>query len=90
MGDLDQELIISARQLCEFLDATEVKVRQKGSLGKDPLPAGVKKRKRSETPPEEIVSADKARYVEEEVRTAKRIAEGDSDYEDDSVESSLE
>ena len=82
MENLDRELIIPAQQLCEFLDAAEVKVRQKGSLSKDLLPLGLKKRKRSETPPEEIASGDEARYVEQEERAAKRIAEGDLDYED--------
>jgi hypothetical protein len=53
MGNLDRELDISAQQLCEFLNAAEVKVRQKGSLSRDLLPVGVKKRKRSETPSEE-------------------------------------
>ncbi|KAF2466100.1 uncharacterized protein BDR25DRAFT_336652 [Lindgomyces ingoldianus] len=87
MGNPDRELNISARQLCKFLNAAEVKVRQKGSLSKDLLPVGVKKRKRSETPPEEIASTDEARYVEQEERAAKRIAEGDSDYEDISAKS---
>jgi hypothetical protein len=90
MGNLDRELDISAQQLCEFLNAAEVKVRQKGSLSRDLLPVGVKKRKRSETPPEEIASADEARYVEQEERAAKRIAEGDSDYEGISAKSSSE
>jgi hypothetical protein len=87
MGNLDRELDISAQQLCEFLNAAEVKVRQKGSLSRDLLPVGVKKRKRSETPSEEIASADEARYVEQEERATKRIAEGDSDYENISAKS---
>jgi hypothetical protein len=90
MENLDRDLNISAQQLCEFLNAAEVKVRQKGSLSKDLLPAGVKKRKRSETPPEEVASADEARYVEQEERAAKRIADGDSDYEGISAKSSSE
>ncbi|PVH90618.1 hypothetical protein DM02DRAFT_620927 [Periconia macrospinosa] len=90
MGNLNRELSISAQQLCEFLNAAELKVRQKGTLRKDPLPVGVKKRKRSETPLEEVASADEARYADEEERAAKRIAEGDSDYEDISVKSSSE
>ncbi|KAF2787667.1 hypothetical protein K505DRAFT_316306 [Melanomma pulvis-pyrius CBS 109.77] len=81
IGTQDQELVIPAQQLCQFLTAAEVKVRQRGSLSKDPIPPGVKKRKRSETPPEEIASGDEARYVEEEKRAAKRIADDDLDYE---------
>ena len=88
MEDLDQELIISARQLCEFLDAAEVKVLQKGLLSKDILPVGVKKRKRSETPLEEIAFSDEARYIQQEERAEKRIAESDSDYKNISAKSS--
>ena len=43
---------------------------------------GVKKRKRSETPPERIASDDEARYAEQVERAAKRMADNDSDYED--------
>ena len=81
IGNQDQELVISAQQLCEFLTAAETKVRKRGSLSKDPIPPGVKKRKRSETPSEEIASNDEARYAEQEERAAKRTAENDSDYE---------
>ncbi|KAL5406973.1 hypothetical protein PMIN04_011852 [Paraphaeosphaeria minitans] len=81
IGNQDQELVISAQQLCKFLNAAEVNVHQRESLSKDPIPHGVKKRKRSETPPEEIASGDEARYVEQEERAAKRIADDDPDYE---------
>jgi hypothetical protein len=40
----------------------------------------VKKRKRSETPPEEIKADDEVRYAEQEERAAKR-ADHDIDYE---------
>jgi hypothetical protein len=80
IGNQDHELVISAQQLCQFLNAAEVKMRQKGSLSKDPIPLGVKKRKRLETPPEEIASGDEARYVKEEERAAKRIADDDPNY----------
>jgi hypothetical protein len=43
-----------------------------------------KKKKRLETPPEELGLADEARYAQLEVRAAKRMAEGDSDYHDTS------
>jgi hypothetical protein len=48
------------------------------------LAANIKKRKRLETPPEELGLADEARYAQLEVRAAKRMAEGDSDYHDTS------
>jgi alkylated DNA nucleotide flippase Atl1 len=34
-----------------------------GSLGKHSIAPGLKKRKRSETPPEQIASGDEAKYV---------------------------
>ena len=52
------------------------------------MPAGIKKRKRLETPLEEITSTNEARYVEEEERAVKRIVEGDSNYKDILVKSS--
>lgn len=63
MGDLDQKLIISARQLCEFRNRAEVRSRRMFLIA-DLLPAGVQKRKRSEKHPKEIASGDDARYVE--------------------------
>lgn len=77
----DRELVISAQQLREFLSAAEVKVQQRGSLSKDALAPGVKKRKRSITPPEEITSEDEAKYIEQEKRVAKHTARDDLDYE---------
>jgi hypothetical protein len=47
----------------------------------------VKKRKRSKTPPEEITSGDETRYVKQEERAAKRMADEDPDYEDTSIKS---
>ncbi|KAF2444025.1 hypothetical protein P171DRAFT_413724 [Karstenula rhodostoma CBS 690.94] len=84
LGDEDKEVSISTRQLCEYLDAAETMVERSESLGEHKLGPGVKKRKRSETPPEDINSSDEARYVEQEVRAAKRGAEDDPDYDDNS------
>jgi len=82
MGDQAQELVISTKQLCQYLTAAETKGHQAGFLGKHSLAFGVKKRKRSETPPEEIALGDEARYTEQEERAAKRIADDDPDYKD--------
>ncbi|PVH92418.1 hypothetical protein DM02DRAFT_733711 [Periconia macrospinosa] len=82
MGDWHQELTISSEQLCDYLAAAEAKMRQAGSLGQHSIGPGVKKRKRSETPPEEITAGDEARYIEREERAAKRLAQNDPDYED--------
>jgi hypothetical protein len=40
----------------------------------------VKKRKRAETPPEQIASGDEEKYVQQETRAAKRMADEDPDY----------
>lgn len=81
MGDLDQELAISTQWLCEILRVAKFNIRRIESLSQDLVPSGVKKRKRSETPPEDLVSGDKARFIHLEERAAKHIAENDPDYE---------
>jgi hypothetical protein len=75
-------LVVSAEQLCRYLAAAETKMQriESGSLSKDSL-AGLKKRKRSETPPEKIASDDEAKYVEQEERADKRMEDDDPDYE---------
>jgi hypothetical protein len=50
-------------------------------LVKHSILPGVKKRKRSETPPEKLASDDEAKYADEEVRASKRVKEDDHDYE---------
>jgi hypothetical protein len=89
MGDEDTEICISGIQLCQYLAAAESKVRRAQSLGKHTVAHEVKKRKRSETPPEEIRSGDEARYIEQEKSTAKRTADHDNDYKDTSSTKSL-
>ncbi|KAF2229878.1 hypothetical protein EV356DRAFT_561859 [Viridothelium virens] len=82
MGDEDTEICVSGIQLCQYLAAAESKVRREQSLIKHSFAHEVKKRKRSETPPEEFGSSDEARYIEQEQRAAKRTADHDSNYED--------
>jgi hypothetical protein len=77
-----QEIIVSTQQLCQYLDAAEDKIRKQRILVKHSIPVGIKKRKRSETPPEKIVPDDEAKYTRLEQRAAKRIADSDPDYED--------
>jgi len=60
------------------------------SLGEHSLAPGLKKRKRSETPPDEIASSDEAIYAEQEERTAKRMLQEDSDYEGSPIQDSSE
>jgi hypothetical protein len=86
MGDEDIDIYISGIQLCQYLDAADSQVER--ALGEQSLAQEVKKRKRSETPPEEIRAGDEARYAEQEERAAKR-AYHDIDYEDKSSSKSL-
>ncbi|KAF1346434.1 hypothetical protein EJ07DRAFT_185554 [Lizonia empirigonia] len=82
-----REIIVSTHELCNYLSAAEDKMCRERSLVRHSIPAGVKKRKRSVTPPEVMVSGDEARYVKEEEREAKRAAGNDSDYENTSSRS---
>jgi hypothetical protein len=89
MEDEDTAIDISSIQLCQYLAAAERKGRRAQSLIKHSFAHEVKKRRRSETPPEEITSGDEARYVEDEQRAAKRTACHDDDYVDTSSTKSL-
>jgi hypothetical protein len=80
-------LIVSTQQLCEYLSAAETKELQLGSLSKHSIASGLKKRKRSETPPEQIASGDEARYVEQEQKADKRVEDDDPDYKNTSMRS---
>jgi len=82
LGDQNREIRISGQQLCQFLAAAECKVQQAGSLGKHSVAPGIKKRKRPETPPEEIASGDEARFMEQERKVAKRMEAQDFSYDD--------
>lgn len=82
-----REIIVSTHELCNYLSAAEDKMCRERSLVRHSIPAGVKKRKRSVTPPEVMVSGDEARYVKEEEREAKRAAGNGSDYENTSSRS---
>ncbi|KAJ5227780.1 hypothetical protein N7489_008488 [Penicillium chrysogenum] len=56
--DLDQDIIISSREFCEFLTFAEAE-HQKQLLGKgvdEPLLPGTRKRRRVQTPPEQLSS----------------------------------
>jgi hypothetical protein len=62
--------------------------KEEKALGKHVFAMEVKKRKRSETPPEEIRADDEVRFAEQEERTAKRV-DYDIDYEEKSSTKSL-
>jgi hypothetical protein len=84
MGKEDTFIRISGSKLCEYLNAAGSK--EEKALGKHVFAMEVKKRKRSETPPEEIRVGDEARYAKEEERAAKRV-DHDVDYEQSSTKS---
>jgi hypothetical protein len=86
MGKEDAFIYIPGSKLCEYLSAADSKEEQ--TLGKHMLAKEVKKRKRSETPPEEIRADDEVRYAEQEERAAKRT-DHDIDYEEKSSTKSL-
>lgn len=83
MGEEDTFIRVPRLRLCEYLSAADNKEEQ--ALGKHVLAKEVKKRKRSETPPEEIRADDKVRYAE---RAAKR-ADYDINYKEKSLTKSL-
>ena len=58
------EIHISGQQLCQFLAAAENKAQQVPSFGKHLVAPGIKKRKRLETPPDEVAPGNEAQYVE--------------------------
>ncbi|KAF2799726.1 hypothetical protein K505DRAFT_332307 [Melanomma pulvis-pyrius CBS 109.77] len=54
--DENPEITVSSQQLCEYIAAAEDKIRRQSMLIKHSILPGVKKRKRSESPPETIAS----------------------------------
>ncbi|KAL6229223.1 hypothetical protein BDW75DRAFT_245926 [Aspergillus navahoensis] len=79
-SDLDQEIKISARDLCCYLDFAEE--RQEGQEQREgsvkTLPEGTRKRRRAETPPDNINSDDETTFQALEESDTKRVR--DSDY----------
>lgn len=75
----DRELVVSAEQLCQYLAKAE-SMNQSLERVKQPIAPGIIKRKRSETPPEEITSSDETWYTQQEERAAKRVTGNDPDY----------
>jgi hypothetical protein len=74
---------------CLELGVVAVTPPAKGAVvGSTGIAPGLKKRKRSEIPPDQITSGDEARYVKQEERAARRMADDDPDYENTSMRSS--
>jgi len=55
------------------------------SLGEHVIAAGIKKRKRLETLPEEVISSDEAKYAKQEEKAVKRMADSHLDYDHTSI-----
>ncbi|KAJ4329603.1 hypothetical protein N0V87_010723 [Didymella glomerata] len=87
LGSDNTEIQITGKQLCQYLDGAESKARR--ALRKHSFARVVIKRKRSETPPEEMKPGDEAKYAEQEERAAKRVADDDVDYNESPSFSSL-
>ncbi|OAL56152.1 hypothetical protein IQ07DRAFT_583540 [Pyrenochaeta sp. DS3sAY3a] len=77
----EPDIFVSSKELCQYLDAAEHKMSRHDGLVKHTVVPGVKKRKRSATPPDEINTSDEERYIKEEERATKRVADRDADYE---------
>jgi hypothetical protein len=80
LGDVDAPITISAQQLCKFLVEAETKSKQARTGGKHRVAPGVRKRRRSETPPEEIAKADEERYKNQEQKVVRRMESQDPAY----------
>ncbi|KAL4801675.1 hypothetical protein BDV18DRAFT_71757 [Aspergillus unguis] len=79
-SDLDQEINISARDLCDYLDFAEArqKGQEQGEGSVKVMPKGTRKRRRAETPPDKLNSEDEATFQALEESDRKRVR--DSDY----------
>ena len=73
-------MVVSAEQFCKYLTMAETKAQRLESLSRSLIAPGLRKRKRSEMPPERITSSDGARYIEQEERVARRMEDNDPDY----------
>ena len=78
-----QEISIPARELCEFLNRAErwFERQKSGTLSKPTVIPGLKKRKRSPTPAEEMRPDNEVRFVEREEKVRRRVSREDPDWE---------
>ncbi|KAL4948879.1 hypothetical protein BDW69DRAFT_175633 [Aspergillus filifer] len=79
-SDLDQEINISARDLCDYLGFAEArqKGQEQGQGSVKAMPEGTRKRRRAATPPDKLNSDDEATFQALEESDRKRMR--DSDY----------
>jgi hypothetical protein len=77
-----KRLLYPLRSFANILLLQKTRSNGKEALVRHSILPGVKKRKRLKTPPEMIAPGDEAKYIEQEERVAKRMADGDPDYQD--------
>jgi hypothetical protein len=83
----DEEVSLSSETLCHYLEVAEARTKAKrGGLQDSPEP-GVRKRRRSSTPPEELVSDDEATFRVQEEHTANKAELDDLSYKASSMSS---
>jgi hypothetical protein len=78
----DTDLLISRGKLCEYLrdaELSELTSKPNGGVS-ETLPAGVRKRRRSSTPPEQLNTDDEHQFEEHENRAVKRSHRDDFSY----------
>ncbi|KAL9620567.1 MAG: hypothetical protein Q9160_004928 [Pyrenula sp. 1 TL-2023] len=75
-----REISITNTQLCQYLADAEDMVKRRKDGVDDLLPPGVRKRQRSETPPEAMTSDTEAWYARQEEKDAERAEQDDLDY----------
>ncbi len=82
LNALSHHITISSAFLYKFLtkaEANDKKMREFTGKKTD-LKPGARKRKRTETPPDRLLSDDERRFAKEEEWVAKRLSDEDGDY----------
>ncbi|KAL5116038.1 hypothetical protein ACEQ8H_006049 [Pleosporales sp. CAS-2024a] len=80
IGCIGGEVVVSTHELCQHLEVAEANIKRQDALLEDHIPHGLKMRRRSMTPGEEVTSSDEAEYVAQAEKAMKRVADEDPDY----------
>lgn len=84
-----QDILLSTQELFQLLAAAGSRIRGQKKLVQHSILPRVEKRKRSETPPDQVTFDDEVKDIEHEKRAAKHVADNDPDYENISISSIL-
>lgn len=76
-----ETISFSAETLCQYLELAEVQMQTSATGISVSLPAGVRKRGRTPTPPEELALEDEATFRRQEELAANRADFDDLSYE---------